>query len=223
MYGPMKRYYNDACNSWQLRNAGKTMTIYEVAEMAGQAIPRAFSPENITAGFRVTGIFPFNRHIFGDDEYLSSYVTDRAEGQDVEAEGQQTSETEEQQDGIEARQDDDDDDDDDAEKQLNTNAVERDANKTAWQQNSSTEGQKRNNYGEGLATDEQDPSHFSPEDVRPFPKAAARKRESGRKKRKTLILTATPVKKRLQKVEEERQSKKTEDLKWQKKRGKPES
>jgi len=53
------------------------MTIYDIAENFGKAFPRAFTAENITSGFRVSGICPYDRHIFPDDEFLGSFVTDR--------------------------------------------------------------------------------------------------------------------------------------------------
>lgn len=53
------------------------MTIYDVTECVGKAYPRAFTSENIQSGFKVTGIYPMNRHIFAEHEFLSSYVTDR--------------------------------------------------------------------------------------------------------------------------------------------------
>ena len=52
------------------------MTIYDIAENLGEAFPRAFTSENITAGFKATGFWPFDRNVFGDDEFMSSYVTD---------------------------------------------------------------------------------------------------------------------------------------------------
>ena len=55
------------------------MTIYDVAENLRKAFPRAFTRENIIAGFRVSGIYPMDRNIFKDDEFLSAYVTDRPE------------------------------------------------------------------------------------------------------------------------------------------------
>jgi hypothetical protein len=36
----------------------------------------AATPANIKAGFQATGIFPYNRNVFPDEEFLSSYVTD---------------------------------------------------------------------------------------------------------------------------------------------------
>jgi len=35
------------------------------------------TPENIRSGFRVTGIYPFDRNIFTPDEFMSTYATDR--------------------------------------------------------------------------------------------------------------------------------------------------
>jgi len=56
---------------------GTPISIYEIAELVGTSYPLAFTPTNIQSGFRVSGISPFNRDIFSDDEFLSSYVTDR--------------------------------------------------------------------------------------------------------------------------------------------------
>lgn len=53
------------------------MTIYDVAECVGKAYPLGFTPTNIQSGFRVSGIFPTNRNIFTDDEFLTFYVSDR--------------------------------------------------------------------------------------------------------------------------------------------------
>jgi hypothetical protein len=50
--------------------------------LIGVAYPSAFTPCNIQSGFRVCGLWPANADIFRDDEYLSSYVTDRPEAID---------------------------------------------------------------------------------------------------------------------------------------------
>lgn len=77
VYGPFKRYYNSACDTWMTNNPAKPMTIYDIPQIVAKAYPLAFTPSNIQAGFAATGISPFNRDVFGDDEYLSSFVTDR--------------------------------------------------------------------------------------------------------------------------------------------------
>lgn len=77
IFGPLKKFYNSACSNWLMANPAKTMTIYDVAECAGKAYPQAFTQKNIQSGFSVSGIFPFNRNVFEEHEFLSSYVTDR--------------------------------------------------------------------------------------------------------------------------------------------------
>lgn len=38
---------------------------------------KASTPSNITSGFKVSGVWPFDRHAFDDEGYLASSVTDR--------------------------------------------------------------------------------------------------------------------------------------------------
>jgi transposase-like protein len=77
VFGPLKNYYNKACDSWMISNPGKPISIYEIAGFVGYAFPMAMTPKNIQNGFRVTGIWPYNCDVFRDDEFESSYVTDR--------------------------------------------------------------------------------------------------------------------------------------------------
>jgi hypothetical protein len=77
VYGPLKRYFNDAVNSWHMENPGQAVTIYNISSLLGKAFQRAMTITNITSGFRRPGIFPFDRHAFSEDEFLSAFVTDR--------------------------------------------------------------------------------------------------------------------------------------------------
>lgn len=77
VYGPLKRQYNSACNNWMVNNPSRTITIHDIGGIFGLAYPKAFCCENITSGFRVAGIWPFNPDIFNDSDFLGSYVTDR--------------------------------------------------------------------------------------------------------------------------------------------------
>ena len=52
------------------------MTIYDIAGVVGTAFHRAMTPANILSGFRVSGISPFDRLIFNEDDFLPSAVTD---------------------------------------------------------------------------------------------------------------------------------------------------
>ena len=77
VYYPFSKYYDDAINSWMISNPGKLISIYEVASCVNSAHERALTPANIISGFRKTGIYPFDRNIFSDDDFMSSAVTDR--------------------------------------------------------------------------------------------------------------------------------------------------
>lgn len=48
-----------------------------MAEFAKNAYYSAFSMRNITSGFKNTGIYPLNKNIFTEDDFLPSAVTDR--------------------------------------------------------------------------------------------------------------------------------------------------
>ena len=77
VYGPLKRYYNAACDGWIVSNKGRIMSIYDIPAMVEIAFSRAMTPGNILSGFKISGVFPFDRHIFPDREFLPSDVTDR--------------------------------------------------------------------------------------------------------------------------------------------------
>ena len=57
-------------------NPGKHLSIYDVAELSGQAFQRSFTIENITSAFKSSGIHPYNSDIFTDDVFLTALVTD---------------------------------------------------------------------------------------------------------------------------------------------------
>jgi hypothetical protein len=47
--------------------------------MVGRAFHLAFTSSNILSGFARTGISPVNKDVFPNDDFLSSYVSDRPE------------------------------------------------------------------------------------------------------------------------------------------------
>ena len=74
---PLKAFYDRESAIFMTQHKCKTIPMYNVSELCGKAYPKALTPENIISGFRSTGIFPFDRNVFKDHEYLSSYVSDR--------------------------------------------------------------------------------------------------------------------------------------------------
>ena len=77
VYGPFKRFYNSAADSWMKSNQGRVMIIYNIPTLVRTALPNAATPRNILAGFESTGIWPFNQDIFSAEDYLPLAVTDR--------------------------------------------------------------------------------------------------------------------------------------------------
>ena len=76
VFGPFKRFYNKFADAWMTSHPGQSITIYDVAELAGAAFNKAFCMENIISAFKSTEIFPFNPNIFIDDMFLPVEVTD---------------------------------------------------------------------------------------------------------------------------------------------------
>ena len=151
VYGPFKRYYNSACDCWMKENKGKTMTIYDIPDMVGRAFPKAFTPVNIQSGFKVARIFPFDRDIFSDLEFLLSDVTDR----------------------------------------LVPSADTDNVTQSKYQQlfNEQPQLSKRPS-----SSTNQFILNVTPKNIRPFTKAAPRKRKSCTNRGKTRIVTDTPEK-----------------------------
>lgn len=72
-----KNFYNSEIDNWMIRHPGQTLSIYDIAACVSVAFDRAMRPENIKSGFKKCGIFPFDDQIFTDDDFLTSFVTDR--------------------------------------------------------------------------------------------------------------------------------------------------
>ncbi|KAK3928286.1 Pogo transposable element with KRAB domain [Frankliniella fusca] len=74
-FGPFKAYYDAAVNSWILSNPAIPVTIYNIAGFVKTALSRAGSVETVTAGFKKTGIYPFDRNVFKDSDFVMAQVT----------------------------------------------------------------------------------------------------------------------------------------------------
>ena len=76
IHGPFKKYFNTVADEWHLNNPGKGMTIYDLPALVAIAYTNVVTPSNIQAGFKSTGIYPFNSQIFSDTDFLPGYATD---------------------------------------------------------------------------------------------------------------------------------------------------
>lgn len=79
VFGPFKKYLNTAMDNWmrEPRNANKSMTVHILPSMVAYAFPKAFTPSNIQSGFKSTGIYPYDRCLFSEADFMPSYVSDR--------------------------------------------------------------------------------------------------------------------------------------------------
>ena len=72
MFGPLKSKYNQAMDEWMRSNPGKIVTIYNIpAFIVNKAYLAAFTPSNIQAGFKSTGIYPFCKGIFDKSDIFN--------------------------------------------------------------------------------------------------------------------------------------------------------
>lgn len=78
VFGPIKRYFNAACDNWMRLplHATKTITIYDISGIAREPIKQGASINNIQSGFRKSGIWPFNDQNFSEIDFLPAAVTD---------------------------------------------------------------------------------------------------------------------------------------------------
>lgn len=76
LFGPFKKKINNEMDSWMKTNPGKKFSIYDVPSVTTNAIVNSATPKNITNGFLVAGVWPFNRNVFNEDEFAPAIVTD---------------------------------------------------------------------------------------------------------------------------------------------------
>lgn len=185
VYGPFKKAVNSNCDAWMRNNPGKTMTIYDIPSIVKQCLPLALTQSNIVAGFICTGICPFNRDIFTELDFAPSYVTDRPAPDDT------TPNTTE------------------VVPEASTSRADPPTPCSIDTLSASTSAQVplasptiNNKYTTEVSEADARPNTptatFSPEIVRPLPKAVPRKTGYRRKTRKSAIYTDTPEKNAIQ-------------------------
>jgi len=79
VFKSIKALYFKACSDWMksTENAGKTITIHDIPQLSCEAIKKGASIANIEGGFRASGIYPLNEDVFETEEFCSASFTDR--------------------------------------------------------------------------------------------------------------------------------------------------
>lgn len=165
------------------------MSIYEIPEIVSQAWPLAATPTNIMNSFKKAGIYPYNPKIFTDEDFAPSFVTDRSM-----PETSQPKETTQHR-GLELLES-----EDSQSKLMETEQVselELESEKTI-QHNKHQPGPSNTFDSPNILVIQSVSNIFSPETVKPFPKAPPRLSTTSRRRiRKSAILADAPEKKAL--------------------------
>lgn len=208
VYGPLKKFVNTGCDAWMRSHPGQTMSIYDIPSVVASAFPLAFTPRNIQAGFRVAGIYPYNRNIFDDSDFGPSFVTDRPLanefGTSQGSEGSSTSFPQEQE-TVYVRE---------YSPEVTPSLPSHPVNNNLEITIARSQTPPYQKSPSILDLDKPSTSNvveniFSPEEARPLPKAPPRKKENrGRKTRASTIYTDTPEKDAIQQEVENRETKK---------------
>lgn len=85
VFGPFKAKLKIAFNDWHVSNPGKTLNIYNIPKLAKIAYFESFNCKNIASAFEKTGIWPFNKLAFSEEDFapVQVYYSGSTAGPDV--------------------------------------------------------------------------------------------------------------------------------------------
>lgn len=76
-FKPLKTFYADECDKWLMTNPGRQITHFQVAKILGRAYERCSTMDKGVKAFEACGIYPINKNVFSEEDFLPSKVTDQ--------------------------------------------------------------------------------------------------------------------------------------------------
>lgn len=77
VFGPFQNSKDTLLADWCKSNPGRTMLIHDMAPIICRALENAATERNVKAGFRATGIYPLDRQIVQEIDFMPAETTDR--------------------------------------------------------------------------------------------------------------------------------------------------
>lgn len=71
-FKPMESYFTQALETWLRTNPGSALSQYNMTNLLNDAYSRAANIQTISNGFRATGIWPVNRLVFSDADFVAA-------------------------------------------------------------------------------------------------------------------------------------------------------
>lgn len=223
IFGPLKKAINTACDNWMRSNASKVMSIHDIPSITKTAFGVAITAKNIISGFFATGLWPVNTEIFNESDFLPSQVTDRPLPNAVQNVLENLVDGDEVVSILVVENDDRASTSSpsllasEATKTTEDKAVAVVALPADTEPVPSTSKSRTSNVFSPQATVDSEPiastskftpNVFSPEAIRPLPKAPPRKgTQTNRRKIKSAVLTDTPTKDEIAAIEANRKTK----------------
>lgn len=180
---PLSTYYGQEIKVWLRTNPGRVVTQFQIAKLLGNAYVKAATLETAINSFAKTGIWPLNINVFTEIDFAASDVTER-----------DLNETE----NVSVRQF----ENDQVENEIWADVqelIERDCQTPPPSNDVMVDNAHRRSASTSFT--------IAPTDVCPVPKG--KRRESNRRRGKSVVLTSTPYKEEL----EANQSTKVNDVK----------
>ncbi|KAJ4447883.1 hypothetical protein ANN_09892 [Periplaneta americana] len=70
--GPLKSTFNKECETFLKTHAAEKITPYDIAKLFNQAYGRVSSVEKATNGFKRNDIWPLNRNVYSDEDFMAA-------------------------------------------------------------------------------------------------------------------------------------------------------